>query len=403
MSRNAEPRPDYAIVVRNGLIDDLGTAARIIRKYPRQKPHLLDSAVILPGLVNLHAHLELPPLLETVRAKTFPGWLLNLIRTKRSIMPYQYKEAARRNIETLAATGTTTVGEICTHGASPRILKKSSLRCVIYNEVIGMNPAANTIGINCPSSSSPLLRYGLSPHSPYTVSASILRRIGTLSVRRRLCLAMHVAESADETRLLQRKKNGLLDLYNSVGWSPELAPAAETPFTYLKNAGVLGPEFLAVHAVHVTLSDIDLLRQSGTPVAHCPRSNAETHVGRMPLKKLLEAGVTVGLGTDSLASVPTLSMWDEMRYAYETHRRSGIHAEEILRLATVHGAKALGLGGEIGTIERGKKADIIAVPLPSKNTGDLYSDLLRETKSCIMNMVNGKIVYRSERTPSEHN
>ena len=87
-------------------------------------------------------------------------------------------------------------------------------------------------------------------------------------------------------------------------------------------------------------------------------------------------------------------MWDEMRCAYQIHRRDSISAEDIFKLATIGGAKALGLDKEIGTIEPGKKADIIAVPLPKKNTGNLYSDLLRETKSCIMNVVNGKVLYK---------
>ena len=114
----------------------------------------------------------------------------------------------------------------------------------------------------------------------------------------------------------------------------------------------------------------------------------------MPLKKFLDAGVTVGLGTDSLASSPTLNMWDEMRYAYQIHRRSGVSAEDIFSLATINGAKALGLDKEIGTLAPGKKADMIAVPLPGKDTGDIYSDLLRETKSCIMSMVNGKVLHK---------
>ena len=117
----------------------------------------------------------------------------------------------------------------------------------------------------------------------------------------------------------------------------------------------------------------------------------------MPLKQFVDTGITVGLGTDSLASVPTLNMWDEMRYAYQIHHRDGISAENIFKLATIGGAKALGLDKEIGTIEPGKKADIIAVPLPKKNTGDLYSDLLRETKSCIMAMVDGRIIFEDPR------
>jgi 5-methylthioadenosine/S-adenosylhomocysteine deaminase len=161
----------------------------------------------------------------------------------------------------------------------------------------------------------------------------------------------------------------------------------------LHGLGLLSKRFLAVHAVHVTDEDILLIRKSHTAVAHCPRSNKALGVGRMPLRKFLDSGITVGLGTDSLASSPSLNMWDEMRYAYRIHKKDGVTAQDIFRLATIEGAKALGLDSEIGTFVRGKKADIIAVPLPKKNTGDLYSDLLRETKSCIISVVNGKIIY----------
>jgi 5-methylthioadenosine/S-adenosylhomocysteine deaminase len=150
---------------------------------------------------------------------------------------------------------------------------------------------------------------------------------------------------------------------------------------------------IAVHGVQTTDEDIDIIMKSGVSIAHCPRSNRELKVGKMPLRKFLDAGIPVGLGTDSLASSPSLNLWDEMRFAYQVHRRSGITPEHIIHLATFGGAKALGIDHEIGSLEPGKKADIIAVPLPRRNTGDLYSDLLRETKSCIMSMVNGKIIY----------
>jgi cytosine/adenosine deaminase-related metal-dependent hydrolase len=114
----------------------------------------------------------------------------------------------------------------------------------------------------------------------------------------------------------------------------------------------------------------------------------------MPLKKFLDAGVVVGLGTDSLASSPSLSLWDEMRSAYQIHRSAGVTARDIFTLATNGGAKALGMFNAIGSIEPGKRADIIAVPLPKKDSGDIYSDLLGETKSCIMSVVDGKILYQ---------
>jgi 5-methylthioadenosine/S-adenosylhomocysteine deaminase len=117
----------------------------------------------------------------------------------------------------------------------------------------------------------------------------------------------------------------------------------------------------------------------------------------MKLRKFLDAGITVGLGTDSLASSPSLNMWDEMRYALRIHRRDGISAQDTMTMATTGGAAALGLAHEVGTLEQGKSADLIAIPLPRRSTGDLYSDLLRETNSCIMSMVNGRIVWARTR------
>jgi cytosine/adenosine deaminase-related metal-dependent hydrolase len=206
---------------------------------------------------------------------------------------------------------------------------------------------------------------------------------------------MHVAESKDELALLQRRKSGLDRVYNLAGWDLAWAPSGISSFEYLKRIGLLSPRLLAVHAVQATVEDIALIKKSKTSIAHCPRSNNKLRVGKLPLKKLLDAGITVGLGTDSLASSPSLSMWDEMRFAYKIHKQDGISAQDIFTLATINGAKALGLEKDVGSIEPGKKADIIAVPMPLRNTGNLYCDLLRETKSCIMTMVNGKILYRT--------
>jgi 5-methylthioadenosine/S-adenosylhomocysteine deaminase len=213
---------------------------------------------------------------------------------------------------------------------------------------------------------------------------------------KKLPLCMHVAESRDELKLLQGRKSGFKKLYQAAGWDLSWAPSAVSPFEYLNNLGLLCPGFLAVHAVQVTNSDIQIIRKTGTPVAHCPRSNHETGVGRMPLHKFHNAGITVGLGTDSLASSPSLNLWDEMRYALKAHKTDGIDARTIMELATGNGAKALGMAKSIGSLAPGKKADFIAVSLPEKSSGDLHYDLLRETKSCMMSMVNGKIIYENE-------
>lgn len=208
---------------------------------------------------------------------------------------------------------------------------------------------------------------------------------------------MHVAESVDEIKFLQGKASGFDRLYEKAGWDRTWAPRVDSPFSYLEQLGLLGPRFLAVHAVQASESDLQILKKAKVAVAHCPRSNKETGAGRMRLAKFLDAGITVGLGTDSLASSPSLSMWDEMRYALRIHKRDGVTARDVFELATLGGAKALGWEREIGTLEPGKRADIIAVPVPSRLTGDIYSDLLRETNSCIMTMVNGKILWNSKR------
>jgi len=395
-----KPINNGAVVFSHGIIQSVGPARDAMKKFPSHRVYSLQNAVLMPGLVNLHVHLELPHLLERVCAKTFPDWIINLIRAKKDLSNKDYQSATKININTLIQTGTTTVGEICTHGVSPALLKQNGLRAVVYHEIISMNPVQGDHWGPPPGSTSrpsSRIQAGLSPHTPYTVSQAALRAISRLPQKKSIRIAMHIAESKDERRLLQQKKNGLEELYRLAGWDIGWAPHGDSSIEYLKGIGFLSPNLLAVHAVHVTKKDIELIRKSKVSVAHCPRSNKETRVGTMQLKKFLDAGITVGLGTDSLASSPSLNMWDEMRYAHRIHRRSGISAEDIFRLATIGGAMALGLDKEIGTLEPDKKADLIAVPLPEKDTGNLYSDLLRETKSCIMTMVDGKILFQGSR------
>jgi cytosine/adenosine deaminase-related metal-dependent hydrolase len=396
LQHGMKPINNGAVVFSHGTIQAAGPALDILKKFPSHRVYSFKNAVLLPGLVNVHSHLELPPLLEHARAETFPDWIINLIRAKKDLSNKDYHRTTRLNINTLIQTGTTTVGEICTHGVSPALLKQNGLRAVIYHEIISMNPSqGDTWGrpLGLPFCSSSRLQAGLSPHSPYTVSQEALRAISLLSRKKSIRVAMHIAESTEEIRLLQRKSSRLEELYRLAGWDPGWAPRGSSSIEYLKSIGFLSPNLLAVHAVQVTSKDIELIKKSDVSIAHCPRSNKELGVGRMPLKIILDAGINVGLGTDSLASVPTLNLWDEMRYAHRIHRRDGISAEDIFRIGTMGGAKALGADREIGSIEPGKKADIIAAPLPIKNTGDLYNDLLRETKSCIMTMVNGKILH----------
>jgi cytosine/adenosine deaminase-related metal-dependent hydrolase len=386
------PRLNAAQSLSTKELYKLSVYRNITRRFPGHRTTCLQNTVLMPGLINVHTHLELPSLADHGRSRTFPDWILNLIRDTRSLRRQDFRSAAAGNIDMLIQSGTTTVGEICTHGVSQALLRRNGLRAVVFHEIIGMGGRFD-VPLQSRSDSA-LVGVGFSPHSPYTVSEQVLRTISVLSRKHKIRLAMHIAESMDEIRLLQRKKSGLERIYQFAKWDLAGAPKGLTSFEYLRRIGFLSSSLLAVHAVQVTVRDITMIRKANVSIAHCPRSNKIIGVGRMPLKKILEAGIPVGLGTDSLASSPSLNMWDEMRFALKIHKQDGIMAEDVVRLATIGGARALGLNDDIGTLESGKKADLIAVPLPQKNTGNLYSDLLRETKSCIMTMVNGKILHR---------
>jgi cytosine/adenosine deaminase-related metal-dependent hydrolase len=385
---------DGAVVIRSGKIIAVGKCDHIKQRYPHHRIIKIENAALLAGLINVHAHLELPPLLVRIQADRYSRWVLNLLRAKKNLTRADYTAASKVNIGSLIASGTTTVADICTHGVSPAILNRSGLRAVIYEELISMDRKFRLpIVPRISRPASPLIQYGISPHSPHTVSETTLKSIQRAALTNGMSICMHVAETRDELSLLRGKASGLDDLYAAAGWDTAWAPRARSSFEYLQRTGILSPRFLAVHAVHIDDGDIAIIKRSGVVIAHCPRSNRALGVGKMRLAAFLEAGIPVGLGTDSLASSPSLNLWDEMRYACRIHRSSGITPAVILSLATLGGAKALGMDREIGSLEPGKKADIIAVPLPKKDTGDLPSDLLRETKSCIMSMVNGNIIY----------
>jgi 5-methylthioadenosine/S-adenosylhomocysteine deaminase len=384
-----------AIVLNKNVIHAIGPATTMQNRYSQHRIIICRDSVVLPGIVNTHAHLELPPLFQKIKTDDYAQWVLNLLKAKSTLTLQDYRMAAARNLRSLLQTGTTTVAEICTHGASPAILRNSGIRSVIFHEILSMHPG-QMVSRLLPKSmrSSALVRHGLSPHSPHTISEKALSLLRRLALKRALPVCMHVAESREELELLRGASSGIDRLYQAAGWQREWAPRADSSFAYLARIGMLDARFLAVHAVHTDSRDRALIKRTRAAVVHCPRSNSGMGVGTMPLRRFLRAHIPVGLGTDSLASVPTLSMWDEMRSALRLHRGSGVTAREIFQLATIGGARVLGLDSEIGSLEPGKKADVIAVPLPRRNSGDLYSDLLRETKSCTMTMVNGKVLYR---------
>ena len=247
---------------------------------------------------------------------------------------------------------------------------------MVYQEVFGPHPdqlEVSLAGLTARRDELRLhakgrIRLGVSPHAPYTVSGPLYRRTAAFARAEGLPIAVHVAESPEETEFVTRGTGPFAEAWTARGiplpgrseqrGSAGAGGPIASPVQWLDELGVLGPDTLCIHAVHLLPEDLRTLSARQVAVAHCPLSNARHRHGTAPVRALREAGVRVGLGTDSVASVGRLDMFAEIRAA---RALAGLTDEEALSLATLEGARALGLEGEIGSLTPGKWGDVIAV------------------------------------------
>src|SRR5262249_41128273 len=261
-------------------------------------------------------------------------------------------------------SGVTTIGDCSYSGAAAQACADLGLGAIVYIEVFGSDPTAalTRFGTNrerFSGSFSENVRPGVSPHTPFTASAAVLRACAEPG----LPPATPLSESRSEAASLL-DGSGRWEHYRHL----LVDPPGTTGTRLLAGLGLLGPDVVAAHCVEVDGEEIALLAERGAAVAHCPRSNALLGCGIAPVRALLDAGVTVGLGTDSPASTPSFDMFEELRAAgslprAREHRPGALGAYEALGLATLGSAKALGLDAEIGSLELGKRADLTIVSL----------------------------------------
>jgi 5-methylthioadenosine/S-adenosylhomocysteine deaminase len=254
------------------------------------------------------------------------------------------------------------------------------------------------------------IEIGIAPHSPYTCHPSLFSAAAALACERGLPLAIHLAGSRDEYDFVRYGSSNLAqDFREQSGWHDVAwMPTGVSPVQYVLQWGLFEvPRVLAVHCVQVDDHDIDVLAEHDVAVAHCPRCNAKLGMGIAPLRSFFEHGLTVGLGTDSPASNNTVDPFDEMRIglllqrgvAGESDFYRYFTARTFIRLATIHGARALGLESEVGSLEPGKRADVIAVDLSSSPhmvpTADPYSALVHTSnqKDVLATMIAGRWVF----------
>jgi cytosine/adenosine deaminase-related metal-dependent hydrolase len=371
-----------AVAVENGIVVAAGAPEDVEREIPSGFDRVdLPGMAILPGLVNAHAHMSIPRFSsrEGIPASSLPfvDWILRVIEWRLGALPGEFAD----NVDTAAGEaisgGTTTIGEI----AGPDIAAYASLplRARIFAEGIGFHPeVAGTVlraveedvaRISGLPRAGGMLAPGISPHTLYTVGPELLRGLAGLGARLSLPLVLHMAESPAEMEFLATGGGEVSTrLYPAVGKDVSFFRGIGEPVpSFLRKAGILREGLILVHNVHLSRGEIDELRSGGAGFVLCPRSNAAHRNGLPDVTHFVDAGIPFALGTDSLGSVGSLSMWEEMREAAGLYR--GSLSEEklflsLFRAATGNGARLLGFSS--GMLLPGAPADFMAIDDPAR-------------------------------------
>ena len=305
----------------------------------------------MQGLVNAHTHLELTALAGLLPGGLpFTDWIMALVAARRKLSDIDLLRGIDRGIQTLVDTGTVAVGDITQTGLSVEPLLGSGLAGIVFLEVLGRDLptvlerlAAAQRRIDALRAREGAMRAGLSVHAPYSCHPDLFRAAVDWCEAEDVPLAIHVAETPDEALYL-REGTGRFAEYNARFW-PHLPPdpaSGLSPVGYLEYLDVLRVRPLLFHGVEVSEDDLVLLKRRDCAMVHCPRSNQRLLCNRMPLERYLAHGITVALGTDSLASAPSLDLHEELQAAAELHG-ARVSPEALREIATIGGRRALGL------------------------------------------------------------
>ena len=363
----------HALVIAQGAIIDLLPASAALERYPATRVIDLPNHVVIPGLINLHAHAAMTLMRGLADDLPLMPWLRDHVWPAESkVVSAEYV----RDGTLLACAEMLRGGVTCFNDmyffpeAAAQAALQARLRAAIGIIALEFPSAYATdasdylskgIALRDTLRDESLLSFCLAPHAPYTVSDATFERIAVYAAELDLPIHTHLHETQDEIR-------------------DSLTAHGVRPLQRLKNLGLLGPNLIAVHAVHLTPEEIALLAEHGCHVAHCPTSNLKLASGLASIPALSQAGVNVGLGTDSAASNNRLDMLSELRLAallgkHGARDAAAFPAHQALEMATLNAARALGLDTKIGSLEIGKRADITAVNLGALELSPCYDPL----------------------------
>jgi cytosine/adenosine deaminase-related metal-dependent hydrolase len=345
------------------------------RDAPAGEDADLGDAVLLPGLVNTHTHLELTAMRGLLTGMEFVSWIRALTAARAAVLtPASMRDAACQGIAEGLLAGITTYADTCASGVVLAAMRDMGVRGIMFQELFGPAAAQRTEAMAqlrrdvdaLRPLETELVRLGVSPHAPYTVHEDLLIDASAYAISADLPVAIHLAESDAEIAYLREAEGPFADGLRARGIP--VVRRSHSPVHLLVELGVVLARPLLIHCVKLEESDVDFIAQYGCPVAHCPQSNAVLGHGIAPVRELLDAGVVVGLGSDSAASNDQMDMLGEARLASlmqsaRLGRPGVLPAAEALALATIGGARALGLEDRVGSLDAGKDADLAAFPM----------------------------------------
>ncbi len=396
---------DAEVITQDGVIQEVRSRTAAGHDTVRD----LGNAILMPGLVNVHTHLDYTAMRGAVEDVSFFPWIRELTSRSALLTPDDWLASAVWGAAECAAGGITTIGDCTPTGNAAEAAALLGLGGVIYQELFGIDPAGQSRDIAMQELEEKLARLrrltrgtglhiGISPHSPYTVRNELLRATARYANRHTLPLCIHAAESLPECQLIRTGQGEIADSLRrrGINWKP----TGETTVQYLDDCGLLGKRTLLVHGVQVAAADLTIAQRSGLAWAHCPRSNAKLGNGVAPLMLL---GPRIGLGTDSAVSSNTLDMFEEMRFAVYMQRASRrqievVSANQAVGWATEGGATALGINGRTGTLRPGSSADICAVSLNSLTCQPAYDACSALVYACsardvVVTVSGGRVIY----------
>ncbi len=366
------PIVDGAIAFEDRIVD-VGDARSMLSQHSDAKIFDVGESIILPGLVNAHAHLELSAFCQAPEPKSFADWLLNLVpRSTLSAADVQgmVERGIPAGVEQCLRFGVTSVGDISKQCMFSRpMLQSGPLRVVSYGEVQAMAQRRGLLDERFATATdlaneSQWLRVGVSPHAPYTVEPEGYKRCLEFARREHRPIATHLAESPDEATFLEHGTGPFRELWDALNhWDDRVPKYMGGPIRFARDLGLLDYPTLLAHVNYCDDDELNILARGKASVVYCPRTHR--YFGHPPhrWREMLARGINVAVGTDSCASSPDLNLVDDLRLLHEIAPVASVST--LWEMATIRAATAIGMADQVGSITPGKFADFTIFEAPS--------------------------------------